>query len=63
MKSPWTTGDELRFIALLGTHSDQGKKLSHGEWMKRYRQTLALRQNWGDIDPAAVRAAVKKATK
>ena len=63
MKSPWTTGDEIRFIAGLGTHSDHGKQLSHGDWVKRYQQTIPLRRDWGDMDPVAVRRAAKKGGK
>lgn len=61
VKNAWTTADELRFIARLGTHSTDGLVLPHHAWVERYRDTLALRRNWGAIDRATVQAAVEKA--
>ena len=56
----WTTQNELRFIALLGTHSLHDPNCAHQEWVKRYQATLDLRKDWGEMDQNAVRAAVKK---
>ena len=58
--SAWSTQDELRFIARLGTHSLVGPNAPHPVWVKRYQEAIARRWNWGDIDQKAVQAAVKK---
>lgn len=58
--SAWTTTDELKFIAGLGTHSVHGANSAYRTWVERYRDTMQLRKDWTGIDRAAIRAAVQQ---
>jgi hypothetical protein len=57
----WSTEDELRFIAKLGTHSTHGPTLDRAVWIQQYLKALPLRKNWGAMDARRVRAAAVQA--
>ena len=59
----WTTPDELAFIAALGTYTPNRQLASRAVLLQRYRETMALRQDWGDIDEVRVLTAVCAALK
>ena len=50
----WTTPDEVAFIAALGTHTPDRHRAPRAELLQRYREAMALRQDWGDIDEVRV---------
>ena len=57
----WATPDELAFIAALGTHAPERQFAPRGLLLQRYRNAMALRQDWGDIDEVRVLTAVCEA--
>mgnify|MGYP001594860724 CR=1 FL=1 len=57
----WTTPDELTFIATLGTHTTGRMLVPRAVLLQRYREAMALRQDWGDIDEVRVLTAVCEA--
>ena len=54
----WTTPDEVAFIAALGTHTPDRQLASRAVLLQQYRDAMALRQDWGDIDEVRVLTAV-----
>lgn len=55
----WTTGDEIAFIANLGTHREQSVKVPRSEWLRRYLEAMNLRYEWGNLDRKAIAQNVK----
>ena len=69
-KSLWTTTHELAFVAHLGTgtfcdsrHAEYATLIDRPVLLRRYLATMALRQTWGEVDPAKVRRTVLEALK
>ena len=57
----WTTPDEMAFIAGLGTYAPDRQLAPRAVLLQRYREAMALRQHWGDIDEVRVLTAVCEA--
>ena len=57
----WTTPDEVAFIEALGTHTASRQLAPRAVLLQRYREAMALRQDWGEIDKVRVLAAVRAA--
>ena len=57
----WRTADEVAFIAALGTHTTSRQLASRALLLQRYRDAMALRQDWSDIDEVRVLTAVCEA--
>ena len=57
----WTTSDEMAFIAGLGTYTRDRQLAPRAVLLQRYREAMALRQHWGDIDEVRILAAVREA--
>jgi hypothetical protein len=57
----WSTTNELAFIARLGRISPHGPAVGRRELLRRYFQSLLLRERWGDLDPDRVVAAAQTA--
>ena len=51
MRSPWTTSDEIKFIAHL-------RKVDGKPWLEGYLAGFQRRANWGDIDRDTVYEAL-----
>ena len=61
----WGTGNELAFLAKLGTSAfcdprmvKYQVRLDRHTLLRRYLHAMPLRQTWGDIDQTKVRQAV-----
>ena len=54
----WTTPDEVAFIVALGTHTPERQLAPRAILLQRYRDAMALRQDWGNIDEVRVFTAV-----
>ena len=57
----WSTKDELRYLKRIGHHFTVGSQregdvqpLSRLELLKRYKEIMQKRTNWGGMDPWAI---------
>lgn len=59
MKKMHTTAEELRFLESLGTNSEAGKNLGQHELVRRYKEAMPRRKEWGEISPAQIKQWIK----
>lgn len=59
----WNHKDEINFIHRLGTISMQGAETGRETLLKRYRDSMEKRVNWGDIKKTEIRLAISEALK
>lgn len=65
---PWKTHHEVNFLRGLGTWRDRAMKKEDGyldgpgrvRLLIAYRDSMHLRERWGDVDPLKVRVALGK---
>ena len=61
----WSTSDEIKFLAGLGTHSQNTPEKVEDvpreerlRLLKNYKQSIPLRQRWGPLNPEIIEKAV-----
>lgn len=56
--SSWGTEAELEFLENLGTYLPSSLTTPRSTWLRRYRDTMALREQWGKINRGVVEGHV-----